>query len=256
MHDFYTSYYRVMEHSRAHAQFCERVFGANLGQHGFADLAQLDLLLEVTRLGPGHHALDLGCGNGLIAEYLSDRCGARLTGLDYIPEAIRQACERTRAKAARLDFVVGDINVLKLPPGGFDTILSIDTLYFADDLPRVIGQLKAALQPAGQMGILFSHGWEPWMPKDQFRAETLPPDKTPLGEALKANDLHFRTWDLTEQDYRLAQLRKQVLAELKPQFEAEGILFIWENRWGDANGVSQAIEAGLHKRYLYQARWS
>ena len=94
------------------------------------------------------------------------------------------------------------------------------------------------------------------MPKDQFRAETLPPDKTPLGEALKANDLRFRTFDLTEQDYRLAQLRKQVLAELKPRFEAEGILFIWENRWGDANGVSQAIEAGLHKRYLYQARWS
>jgi SAM-dependent methyltransferase len=255
MRDFYTSYYRAMERSRAHAEFCERVFGANLCQHGFADMAQLDLLLVVTQLGPGNHALDLGCGNGLIAEYLSDHSGAHITGLDYIPEAIAQACERTRAKAACLDFVVGDINALKLPPGAFDTILSIDTLYFADDLPRVIGQLKEALTPDGQMAILFSHGWEPWTPQEQFPVETLPPDQTPLAKALQANDLCFRTWDLTSTDYGLAQLRKQVLTELKPQFEAEGNLFIWENRWGDANGISRAIEAGLQKRYLYHVRF-
>lgn len=251
MKDFYEKYYAATEHSRAHHLFCERVFGKDLCQHGFADLEQLNLLLQVTHLGPAKHALDLGCGSGLITEYLSDCSGAHITGLDYIPQAIRQAAERTAVKAERLAFIVADINRLELPAAAFDAILSIDTMYFSQDYAATLRALKAALRPGGQMAILYSHGREPWVPKDEFPADTLPPDKTPLAEALRANDLPFRTWDLTRQDYALAQRRKQVLTELKPQFESEGLLFIYENRMGDAEGISQAVEEGLHARYLY-----
>ncbi len=254
MKDFYTKYYAAIKASRAHAEFCERVFGRNLGQHGFADMAQLDLLLKLTNIGPGNRALELGCGCGLITEYLSDQSGAHITGLDFIPEAIEEARERTASKSDRLAFIVGDMNALDLPPQSFDTILSIDTLYFPSDLSRVIGQLRGALVPSGQMGILYGHGWEPWTPQEQFDTSTLPPDCTPLGCALIANGLRFTTIDLTEEDYRLACKRKEVLAELKPQFEAEGIMFIYENRWGDSNGMSKAIELGLQKRYLYHIK--
>ncbi len=251
MKDFYEKYYAGTEHSQAHHLFCERVFGRDLCQHGFADLEQLDLLLQVTQLGPAQHALDLGCGNGMIAEYLSDCSGAHITGLDYIPQAIRQAMDRTAAKADRLTFIVGDINRLELPAAAFDVILSIDTLYFSEDYAATLRALKAALRPDGQIAMLYSHCREPWIPKDEFPADALPPDKTPLAEALRANDLPFHTWDLTRQDYALAQRRKQVLTELKPQFESEGLLFIYENRMGDAEGISQAVEEGLQARYLY-----
>ncbi len=50
MKDFYTAFYAATEHSQAHHVFCERVFGMDLCQHGFADMAQLELLLQVTRL--------------------------------------------------------------------------------------------------------------------------------------------------------------------------------------------------------------
>ncbi len=256
MKDFYTAFYSVTEHSPAHHAFCERLFGKDLCQHGFADLAQLHLLLEVTGLGPQHHALDLGCGSGLITEYLSDYTGAHLTGLDYIPDAIHQAQERTRMKSDHLAFIVGDINRLTLAANAFDVILSIDTIYFSENYPATIKDLKAALKPVGQMAFLYSYGREPWVPVDKFPREKLPPGKTPLAEALVANDLAFRTWDLTQQDYVLAQRRRQILAELKPQFEAEGAMFICENRLGDANGVSQAIEQGLHARYLYHVQLS
>ena len=53
MRDFYERYYDAMTRSRAHAAFCERVFGRNLCQHGFADMTQLDALIEAARLGPG-----------------------------------------------------------------------------------------------------------------------------------------------------------------------------------------------------------
>ncbi len=258
MKDFYTAFYTATEHSQAHHAFCERVFGMDLCQHGFADMAQLELLLQVTRLGPGQRVLDLGCGNGMIAEYLSDRSGAHITGLDYIPDAIRQARERTAAKADRLAFVAGDINRLDLPAGSYDAIVSIDTMYFSEDYAATLRALKTSLRPGGQMAILFSHGREPWVPREEFSQETTLPDKTPLAVALRANGLAYRTWDLTRQDHELALRRKQVLAELKPQFEAEGALFICENRLGDANGIRQAIEDGLHARYLYHVdtQWS
>jgi hypothetical protein len=67
----------------------------------------------------------------------------------------------------------------------------------------------------------------------------------PLGDCAPA---HSRL------QYILAQRRKAVLAELRPLFEAEGNAFIHANRMGDANGISQAIEDGLHARYLYHAQ--
>ncbi len=254
MKDFYEKFYAITEHSAAHHAFCERVFGKDLCQHGFADMQQLELLMQVTQLGPGQDVLEIGCGNGMIAEYLSDCAGARFTGLDFIPLAIEQARKRTAEKSERLTFIVGDINALALPEHVFDLVLSVDSMYFSKDYAATIRQLKAALRHGGQMAIFFSHGREPWVPKEQFPAESLPADKTPLAEALRANDLTFRTWDLTAQEYALAQRRKKVLPELRPQFEAEDALFIYDNRMGDAQGISQAVEEGLHRRYLYLAQ--
>lgn len=214
-------------------------------------MAQIDALIAATGLAPGDHALDLGCGNGMIAEYISDCTGAHLSGIDFIPEAIRQARERTTAKAARLSFAVSDINALDLPCGVFDAILSIDSLYFSSDYTATIGQLVNALRPDGRLAIFFSHGREPWVPLEEFPAETLAPDKTPLALALQANRLSFITREFTAEDQRLAQLRKQVLMEMQRQFEAEDLLFIHENRMGDACGISDAIQRGLHRRYLY-----
>lgn len=251
MKDFYNAFYEAIEHSEAHHLFCERVYGKDLGQHGFADMEQLELLLQVTQLRPGQHALDLGCGDGRIAEYLSDRSGAHFTGLDYIPGAIEQARQRTAAKAERLGFIVGDINHLDLPPETFDLILSVDTIYFSEDTSATLAALRKALKPGGLMAIFYSYGREPWVPAEQFPKERLPADQTPLAAALRANGLSFQTWNLTAQDYAQALRRRVALGEFKPLFEAENALFIYENRLGESNGIRQAIEEGLHARYLY-----
>lgn len=253
MKDFYTAFYTAVERSPAHHAFCERVFGLDLSQHGFTDLEQLELLLQVAGLKPGDRLLDLGCGNGRIAEYISDRTGAHVTGLDYIPEAISSARQRTAAKADRLDFAVGDINHLELPENSYEMILLSDTLYFSEDYTATLRSLKHAMRSGGRLAIFYSHGREPWVPRDQFPAATLPPRRTPAAKALRANGLTYYTWDLTRRDYAQALRRKAVLEELKGEFEAEGTLFIYENRLGDAQGVAQAIEEGLHARYLYYA---
>ncbi len=253
MFDFYNDFYRATQTSEAHAAFCRRVFGLDLRQHGFADIGQLNALLAAATVRPGERILDVGCGSGQIAAYLAERSGAHVTGMDYVPDAIRQACERTCDQADQLDFFVGDINALHLPPGAYDVIVSIDSLYFSEDYTATVAAFKGALRPGGRLAILYSFGREPWVPVEEFPAEQLAADKTPLAAALRANGMAFAAQDFTADDYRLAQLRRSVLADLRPQFEAEGNLFLYENRLGDANGISAAIEEGLHRRYLYVA---
>jgi SAM-dependent methyltransferase len=250
MREFYERFYARVPASPVHALFCERAFGLDLGQHGFADLAQLDALVQAADLGPGKRALDLGCGDGRIAEYVSDRTGAYVTGLDYVPGAIRLARARTAARPDRLSFVVGDLNTLDLPARQFDAILSIDTIYFSQDYARTIGQLAAALRPGGRMVFLYSYGWEPGAPPEAFGVATLAPERTPLAGALRANGLDVCTQDWTAADCRLARSRRQILEELEPRFRAEGLDFVYENRMGEARGIARGCDLDLHRRYL------
>ncbi len=230
MRDFYEDFYRLTAHSTAHAEFCERVFGRNLCQHGFADMRQLDALIAALRLQPGERVLDLGCGNGMIAEYIADCTGAHVTGIDFIPAAIEQAQARTASKADRLAFMVGDINALDLPLASLDAIISIDSIYFSDDYRRTLGEWKCALRPGGRMGIFFAHGRAGWIGPDPFDPATLVPDRTPLADAFAANDLSYTVTDFTADDHRLALLRQQVLPKLRDRFDADGLGFVYDNR--------------------------
>jgi len=252
--DFYFRYYALIEDSRAHAAFCNEAFGIDLCQHGFSDLAQMRLLVEAARVRAADAVLDLGCGNGRITEYLSDATGASFTGLDYVPEAVRKATERTAGKADRLRFMIGNINALALPRSAYSLVLSIDTIYFSDDYAKTVAALKESLAPGGRMAFLYSYGLEPWIKAEDFPKERLAPEATPLARALQANGLPFTTVDLTEADCAAAPGRKAILERLRRGFAEDGIGFVYENRIGEAKGITEACRLGLQRRYLYLAR--
>jgi hypothetical protein len=121
----YDAYFNRAAASRAHAQFCEQVYGRNLCQHGIADMAEVDLLIEVLGVREGQQVLDLGCGNGMITEYISDQTGAHLTGIDVSRVGIQQALERTQPKRHRLAFETGNLNLMELPKNAYEAILFI-----------------------------------------------------------------------------------------------------------------------------------
>jgi len=156
--------------------FCDRVIGGNFAQHGFSDMAQLDRLLAFLNLRPGDRVLDLGCGNGSMAEYISAQTSSHVTGIDFIPEAIHQARAHTRGKDIMLVFRLMNIGKLDFMPGSFDALISIDTLYFTD-LHKTIQQMGLFLNVKGQMGIFYSHGVSPDTPAEPFDFDTLHPDK-------------------------------------------------------------------------------
>ena len=211
---WYEEFYASAPASPAYAGFCARTYGLDLCQSGFSDMAQLDQAIEQSRLGPGERALDLGCGAGHVAEYLSDRTRARVWGVDYSPRAIREALRRTRAKRDRLVFQTGNLDSLDLPEGFFDLMLSVDTLYMPNDLEKTLKKMARLLRPGGRMALFYSHSiWDAPARRDALLAES-----TPLGIALRRCGLGFRTLDFSEATYRLMQRKRQTGEALREAF--------------------------------------
>jgi SAM-dependent methyltransferase len=252
--DFYTRFYDSLPRSRAYSEFCRQLYGADLGQHGFADMAQIHALLDALALRPGESALDLGCGDGRIAEHIAAQTGAHVTGLDLLPNAIAAAHARTAGKRDRLTFVAGDLARLEasFSPGSFDALIAIDALYFAD-LTGTVGQMRALLRAGGRMAILYSHASDPWHPPETFPRETLHPDEGPVAAALRAHGLPYRWWDFTAADLAHAQQKQAILEALRSAYQTPEDEFLCECRMGEAVGVLAAHAAGCHARHLFLA---
>jgi SAM-dependent methyltransferase len=215
---WYEQYYALAPLSRAYQQFCEQVYGRFLCQTNFSDMEQIDKLIEVLQLTPGQQALDIGCGIGLITEYLSDQVGASFTGIDYSPTAIRQATQRTIAKRNRLTFRELNMDSLDFPDGTFDAVVSIDTLYMPNDLDATLKRLMCMLKPGGKLAVFWLQMlWDAKMSRD-----TLLAPNTPIAQALKHNGFTFQAWDFSAQTYRQMQCKPEVGNKLKAAFEAEG----------------------------------
>ena len=249
----YDAYYAHAQDSAAHAAFCQRVYGKDLCQHGIADMTQIRQLVEALNLKAGSRALDLGCGNGMITEIMSDQTQAHLTGIDVSGEGIRQAQERTRHKRERLSFRVGNMDDLGFPTASFDAIISIDTLYFGD-MEKVIRQAVrpgsrqavSLLRPGGQMGIFYTQ----WIKADDPK-EKLEPDKTKLATVLKEHGLDFRTWDFSQDEDDHWQKKIDALEALRADFEAEGNHWLYDFRLHEALNHVDYWGSKRRSRYLY-----
>ncbi len=244
---YYQRFYPAAHASAAHSRLCERVFGADLCQEGMVDMAAIEGLLGRLDLKPGDRLLDLGCGAGAIAKYISERTGARVTGLDYSAPAIAVANERTADKRDRLTFLKGDMNALDLSAGSFDAAISLDTLYWVADLADTLAQVVRTIKPGGQIGIFMLQGRQDGDPPEILQA-----DNTKLAQALSKLNLRYQAYDYTARNAEFWKRNKDAAAELRDDFEAEGNGFIAASLIREADKeFLPAIEFGTLARYLY-----
>jgi ubiquinone/menaquinone biosynthesis C-methylase UbiE len=232
------------EHSPAFARFCERVHGKMLNQFSSADMDQLALLLKVLALTPESHVLDAGCGTGVTTKYLSEKSGAKFTGLDLSEPSIHRALEMAETRQHLLIFKVGTMDALDFPAASFDAVVSIDSLYFPKDLPGTIGQFKKVLRPGGQMALFYTHITE-------APGGVAGPDDTKLAAALRTFEIQYDIHDLSEDDRRFWKRSKEAAEELLADFVAEGNEDL--AHLGETNAVLDFIRDGRHARYLYHA---
>jgi SAM-dependent methyltransferase len=245
--------------SPAYRRFCRQVYDVDLCQTNVLDRPQLDLLAAALDLRPGERVLDLGCGLGTLAEHLSDRTGARVTGIDRCAPAVRAARRRTAGKRERLAFRRGDLRELPglAGDGPWDALIAVDSLYFLDDLDPVVAAFPGLLTRGGaQGGTAAGRGVA-------FASEVLPeggrrppeaaiPSHTRIGRALARQGLRFEATDVSDREVEVWRRYREAGEELRESFEAEGALDLLEGRLAEAERALEWADAGRIRRYAYR----
>lgn len=232
---FYNEYYRAVTNSQAHARFCERVYGADLAQHGMADMQQIEALMRELHVQPGMSLLDFGCGDGQISEFIADQYNLVVSGVDIAEQALKLAHQRTRDKRDRLRFYFADIerDIGNFPGQTFNEIIAIDSLRFTNNQQIVMEKLLNHLKPDGRIGAFY------------HCSEHLAAEETTLALVLHSLNAGYYTLDLTAQNALHWEKKKKVLKELESEFRLEGSDFLFKNRLAECSGMEH------NRRYLF-----
>jgi SAM-dependent methyltransferase len=126
----------------------------------------------------GTDVLEVGCGHGGGAAYLSRAAGPRsYTGLDLNPAGIRFCRERHRAPG--LEFRQGDAEALPFPDASFDAVVNVESSHCYPDFPRFLSETARVLRPGGHFlyaDFRFKEGlaaWEADLAAAPFRMESV-----------------------------------------------------------------------------------
>lgn len=101
----------------------------------------------------GENILDIGCGTGLLAEYIADLVGpaGRVLGIDPLAHRVALAKARERPNLA---FEVGDANDLSLLAAcSFDVVLLNAVFHWLPDKAGPLGEFARVLKMGGRIGI-------------------------------------------------------------------------------------------------------
>ncbi|GGL03056.1 class I SAM-dependent methyltransferase [Streptomyces flaveus] len=96
-------------------------------------------------------ALDVGCGDGLLARKLTGRA-KRVTGIDKLRQMISRARELSGGHPG-LTFIEGDFLTTGLPTAGYDFICSVATVHHMDFQAALI-RMHELLRPGGTLVVV------------------------------------------------------------------------------------------------------
>ena len=91
--------------------------------------------------------LDVGCGGGIICEPLA-RLGAKVTGIDFVPNNIIAAKIHSKKNKLKIKYICKDVEKSKIDEK-FDIILMFEVLEHLDDWKKIFKKIKKNLNKNG-----------------------------------------------------------------------------------------------------------
>ncbi len=112
-------------------------------------------LANSARIEPSTRVLDLGCGIGGPARYLSATFGCKVTGVDLSPAFVEAATYLTErcGLSDRVTFHTGDALRLPFEDGAFDTVFLQNVAMNIEDRPALYAEARRILAPGGRLAI-------------------------------------------------------------------------------------------------------
>ena len=113
--------------------------------------------VRATGLGAGQVGADIGFGGGVGLPLLLDRVGpgGRVHGVELSDTMLAAARRRHRGdiEQDRLTLAKGTLEHLPLADGDVDGLITVNTVYFVDDLRVVFDEIARVLSPTGRAVI-------------------------------------------------------------------------------------------------------
>jgi ubiquinone/menaquinone biosynthesis C-methylase UbiE len=127
-------------------------YPAEADPRSFLTSTELRRLARDLDVGRGDTFIDLGCGEGGPALWVSRETGARVVGIDLVAVRIARARERAQELGLADDarFEVGDILATGLPDASVDAAMSVDVLWAVPDPAAAIGEVARILKPGAR----------------------------------------------------------------------------------------------------------
>ncbi|HYZ79807.1 MAG TPA: methyltransferase domain-containing protein, partial [Solirubrobacteraceae bacterium] len=143
-------------------------------------------------IGHGDAVVDIGCGTGLTTREAARLAApGRVVGVDVSERMLERARELTAAEGLdNVHYELGDAQVHRFDPAGFDVAISRFGTMFFDDPAAAFENIAGALRPGARLVLLV---WQRWEVNEWMRAfdaalgdaRQPPPDLDPfsLGDA-------------------------------------------------------------------------
>jgi len=114
-------------------------------------LDSLQILIELSGVGPDDQVLDVACGPGLVACEFARHAG-HVTGMDLTPAMIEQAGKRQRELGlANLTWAVGDAVPLPYPDDTFSLVITRYSYHHLLDTTRALDEMIRVCRPGGRV---------------------------------------------------------------------------------------------------------
>lgn len=108
-------------------------------------------MIDAVGVQPGHRALDVGCGTGVLARALAQAVGAdgSVTGVDVNEGMLAVA----RRSAPNITWRRGAAETLPFDDDAFDVVTSQFALMFFDDRAQGLREMHRVLRPGGRLAV-------------------------------------------------------------------------------------------------------
>ncbi|MRH88934.1 methyltransferase domain-containing protein [Nocardia sp. SYP-A9097] len=143
--------------------------------------------VDAAAITSGDRVIDVATGTGNAALLAAER-GAKVVGIDFEPELLRLAGERSRSAAIEVEWVPGEVGDLPVPDRSADVVLSVFGVMYATDHSVAARELARVAAPGARV-VLAS-----WIPGStmpamgQVLSDYLPPPPASSGPPSRWGD--------------------------------------------------------------------